>query len=352
MEKPRDERPSVVLLGRHDHDDPLDAFAPEQPHFDWQADPAVMDFNQPPRKSTGLDADRVIHVLRMVALGGFVAAGLVLAIAGVVTRLTPATGPYSSVVGSVPVADAEGLRGLEASIIASQPLAQEAIVDQPLKASPTEKVPRPASGTTGTTPRANPQQRTAERPRAPQPLQAAVRAKVPGPPAPVALTVAAAPVAPPYVELAAARTPAPIAPPPTVSSENVTPVAVATTGTVRETAAAPVPGPSRDQSAIQSVVGHYRSAFSNLDATAAAAVWPSVDRKALDRAFSQLSEQSFDFAGCEISVNGERGAASCTGQARFVPKIGNRTPQLVERRWNFTLRKSSDDWVIDTVQAR
>ena len=84
----------------------------------------------------------------------------------------------------------------------------------------------------------------------------------------------------------------------------------------------------------------------------AAAVWPTVDRRALDRAFSQLSEQEFTFSSCEVSVQGVLASAACTGHARFVPKVGNTTPRSEPRRWDFRLRKAISGWVIDGVNAR
>ncbi len=99
-------------------------------------------------------------------------------------------------------------------------------------------------------------------------------------------------------------------------------------------------------------LNRYQDAFSALDANAAHAVWPSVDVKALAKAFDQLEEQTFDLEGCDITVTGARAEAECAGNARYVRKVGNRTLRVEPRRWHFTLRQSSDQWIIDAVDAR
>jgi len=96
----------------------------------------------------------------------------------------------------------------------------------------------------------------------------------------------------------------------------------------------------------------YQNAFSALDANAAHAVWPSVDVKALARAFDQLETQTFDLEGCDISVSGARAEADCSGNARYVRKVGNRALRVEPRRWHFTLRQTNDQWIIDAVAAR
>jgi hypothetical protein len=107
-----------------------------------------------------------------------------------------------------------------------------------------------------------------------------------------------------------------------------------------------------DTSAIHAVLGRYRIAFTDLDSARVADVWPSVDKRALDRAFSQLAQQEFSFDSCQIAVSGVLATARCTGQARHVPKVGPRTAKLERRQWNFTLRKSQGDWIIDSISSR
>ena len=52
---------------------------------------------------------------------------------------------------------------------------------------------------------------------------------------------------------------------------------------------------TNETGAIHTVLGRYRNAFSGLDSGAARAVWPSVDVRALDRAFDRLEEQALEF---------------------------------------------------------
>jgi hypothetical protein len=104
--------------------------------------------------------------------------------------------------------------------------------------------------------------------------------------------------------------------------------------------------------AVALALNRYQEAFSALDATAAHAVWPSVDVKALAKAFEQLEEQTFDLEGCDIRVTGVRAEADCAGNARYVRKVGNRALRVEPRRWHFTLRQTSNQWIIDTVDAR
>jgi hypothetical protein len=107
-----------------------------------------------------------------------------------------------------------------------------------------------------------------------------------------------------------------------------------------------------DAGAIRQTLGRYRRALSGLDAGAARAVWPSVDERALGRAFAQLQEQELQFDKCEIAVAGAAATAHCGGHARYVPRIGGRAPRTDVRQWTFNLRKVSDEWVIDAVDAR
>jgi hypothetical protein len=101
------------------------------------------------------------------------------------------------------------------------------------------------------------------------------------------------------------------------------------------------------------VLTQYRTAYRALDAGAARAVWPSVDAKALRKAFDRLEEQDLTFNFCLIAFSGDvRAVASCHGSARYVPRVGNKDPHDDQRQWEFTLSKVDDAWQIDTVFAR
>jgi hypothetical protein len=116
-----------------------------------------------------------------------------------------------------------------------------------------------------------------------------------------------------------------------------------------------IPPPARPpapESAVQTVLARYRDAYDGLDAGAARAVWPSVDHKALSKAFDRLEQQQLLFDACEISVTGARAAASCRGVASYWPRVGNKARRDEQREWEFKLSKVGDAWRIDSVFAR
>ena len=132
------------------------------------------------------------------------------------------------------------------------------------------------------------------------------------------------------------------------------PLVARSAGTLRgETNGTALPRlPASETGAIQTVLSQYRTAFRDLDAGAARAIWPSVDAKALGKAFEGLERQDLVFNSCQIAVRDVRAVASCAGTARYVPRIGNRDPHDERRSWEFKLRKVDDVWLIDTVSAR
>jgi hypothetical protein len=113
---------------------------------------------------------------------------------------------------------------------------------------------------------------------------------------------------------------------------------------------APEPSVVRnDSDAVRAVLDRYQTAFSHLDASIAKAIWPSVDEKALGRAFGQLERQQVLLEGCDVKVVGERAAAACGGRASYVPRVGNKAARVESRRWAFTLRKTGESWIIEAV---
>ena len=114
---------------------------------------------------------------------------------------------------------------------------------------------------------------------------------------------------------------------------------------------APEPTVSRaDVAAVRAVLDRYQTAFSDLDARTAKAIWPSVDERALGRAFGQIQEQQIVFEACDVDVVGQRAAAACGGQASYVPRVGNKAARVEARRWAFTLRKTGDGWIIEAIE--
>ena len=105
------------------------------------------------------------------------------------------------------------------------------------------------------------------------------------------------------------------------------------------------------ETAVRDVLGRYASAYRNLNAGAAKAVWPSVDEKALGRAFAGLESQAIYFTDCQVSVVIVSAKAHCVGTAQFTPKVGNKTQHLENREWTFDFQKSGEQWTIAHVDV-
>jgi hypothetical protein len=107
-----------------------------------------------------------------------------------------------------------------------------------------------------------------------------------------------------------------------------------------------------EQSEIQQTLGQYRAAYQRLDAQAARTVWPSVDARALGRAFSSLTSQQLAFDSCIFDITGNNATAHCTGSATYTPKVGGGGPRSELRQWTFRLQKAPDGWKIQSAQIR
>lgn len=106
-----------------------------------------------------------------------------------------------------------------------------------------------------------------------------------------------------------------------------------------------------DEADIRSTLTRFRTAYSQLDAGAARAVWPSVDRRALERAFQSLKSQDLRFDQCNLTVSGARAQAACKGRATYVPRIGDQSPRFTTREWTFELQKSAERWTIASARS-
>jgi general secretion pathway protein A len=101
------------------------------------------------------------------------------------------------------------------------------------------------------------------------------------------------------------------------------------------------------------VVEQYRRAFGTLNASGVNRFWPGVNTRSLQRAFDQISSQEIAFDACVVlPASAERASVSCRGTARFVPKVGGRTPREESRNWTFRLSRGNSGWVIDQVESR
>jgi hypothetical protein len=107
-----------------------------------------------------------------------------------------------------------------------------------------------------------------------------------------------------------------------------------------------------DAGLVEETLHRYADAYARLDAGAARAVWPTVDQRALARAFEGLESQGIVFEHCDVTVAGERATAACRGRAQYVPKVGSREPLVARRLWSFRLEKAGAGWQIVEAEAR
>ena len=119
-------------------------------------------------------------------------------------------------------------------------------------------------------------------------------------------------------------------------------------GGSRRGLADPAPG---DEDHIRAALTRWRTAYSALDASAAREVWPSVDARALARAFQALKSQEVRFDRCDLTVNGGSARAACTGRAVYVPRIGRQSPRATSHEWTFELTKSDERWTIASARS-
>jgi hypothetical protein len=161
-----------------------------------------------------------------------------------------------------------------------------------------------------------------------------------------------APPPPPPSSSAAAKAPVPVANPPAFIAPS-SPVRITTPPAAGENAApGSVASPREvDTALIESVLTQYRTAFANLDASAVEPFWPSVNSRSLSRAFDQLEVQKFEFDRCTTDIKGATAVTTCSGRARYTPRIGNKTPRVEPRRWTFTMEKVNQNWVIRRVDS-
>jgi hypothetical protein len=135
--------------------------------------------------------------------------------------------------------------------------------------------------------------------------------------------------APAPVEIAAA--PSPVAPAPAVS---------------------PATSVYRPHADIRTLLQRYEQAYDHRDVQTAATLWPSLDQRALTRAFASLDRQDVSFDRCDIDASEERGSAVCVGTVRYVPSVGRGVEKEGRITWTFDLTRSGEDWRIAKLSAR
>jgi hypothetical protein len=123
--------------------------------------------------------------------------------------------------------------------------------------------------------------------------------------------------------------------------------------------AAPAPAPAApvvsaaalEQNAVLETLREYARAYQALDVKATAAVWPSVDRRALTRAFSTLKSHQLELEDCRVTIADASALSQCRGIVEYVRKVGSSTPRTAHQELVFKMRKLGSDWFIDEVSA-
>lgn len=105
------------------------------------------------------------------------------------------------------------------------------------------------------------------------------------------------------------------------------------------------------QDQVNAVLAQFQAGYSRLDAGSVQAIWPSVDRPRLERAFRNLEWQTLEFSECRLDVTGAAATAICTGMVEYGTRVGSQRAREA-RRWTFALREESAGWLIQNVLAR
>ena len=107
-----------------------------------------------------------------------------------------------------------------------------------------------------------------------------------------------------------------------------------------------------EEDLVRQLLDAYSGAVSRLDVDAMKAVFPSVDGKALERAYGRLSAQRLTLQSCGITISGSTANARCRGNATYQPRIGRRSVEIAAREWTFDLSKQGTAWHIVNTFVR
>lgn len=110
--------------------------------------------------------------------------------------------------------------------------------------------------------------------------------------------------------------------------------------------------PSTNSVVVQAILARYANAYERLDAGSVKEIWPTVDERALARAFGDLQAQSITFEACDLTIGDTRATASCRGSATYVTGVGKRSNVTQKRQWTFLLERSPERWAIQEIQVR
>jgi hypothetical protein len=141
----------------------------------------------------------------------------------------------------------------------------------------------------------------------------------------------------------------------------IVPSAAPVSAPARASATAPATGTSAAtpagsgqpmQQQIYAALHEYERGYEQLDANAVRAVWPSVDARALARAFHDLKSQTLVFDRCNIDVARAHATAACRGYATYQTRVGEQAMRTERREWTFRLQKSDEAWEIVSASTR
>jgi colicin import membrane protein len=111
---------------------------------------------------------------------------------------------------------------------------------------------------------------------------------------------------------------------------------------------AATPAPAVDETqAIQEALSRYRRAAEALDAAAVAEIWPSAERRRLERHYADLESLQMTLGSCRIQEAEGSATATCRMEQRVKPKVGRELTTSQEVR--IQLAKRGDRWIIESL---
>ena len=121
------------------------------------------------------------------------------------------------------------------------------------------------------------------------------------------------------------------------------------TGTVDRAGAA---GEATAIDGITATLRRLQLAYEQRDASLVKSVWPTVNERALTRAFDGLRSQSVTFDNCWMNVFSASADVECRGVTTYVPRVGGQYQRTESRQWTFRVQKGDDHWLIASAEAR
>jgi hypothetical protein len=109
---------------------------------------------------------------------------------------------------------------------------------------------------------------------------------------------------------------------------------------------------SDESSVLAGLLRQYESAYQRRDAAGAATLWPTVDLRALTRAFARLRMQNLEFGDCTFAVAQTEATARCAGVLRYAQRIGDPSIQTEHHVWTVEFVRRGESWKIARITAQ